>query len=70
MAAVDLDTDVLASSTASLPKEEADEDDEPGPKFVLEVEFDSRRDLQRARRGLKKVGSGDLGVGLLALLEG
>lgn len=38
-------------------------------QHVLEVAFGSRKEMQRARRLLKRLGGGDLGVGLLSLVD-
>lgn len=58
--------DILAA--ASVPEDEA----KPLKPFVLEVEFSTSDELKAARRGLKRAAgaSGDLGAGLLALIDG
>lgn len=50
------------------------EDTDPAPteggEFILEIPFEDRKAMQRARRTLKKQGHGDVTAGLLAILDG
>lgn len=58
--------DVLAGPAAT-PRDE--EEEETTKAFVLEVPMPDVKTLRSARRKLKKLGGGDLGRGLVALLE-
>ena len=63
--------DILNGSAAGLP-ESGDEAAEPGTVFTLEVPFDCKADMQRAKRALRKLaGKGNaLGIGLMHLIDG
>lgn len=63
------DSTEAALAGAELPAAESNEDEKP-KEHLLEVSFASAKDLQRARRVLKKAGAGDLSVGLLSLIDG
>lgn len=64
------DEDVLANGVGAAP-DEPDEDEAPKP-FVLELTFEKKEQLARAKRGLRKAaGKGrELADGLLRLLDG
>lgn len=69
--------DLLSASAAStadvildqpVDTSSGDPEEEPSPRFLLEVEFLSRADMAKAKRQLRKIGKGDLAAGVMALL--